>query len=415
MNETIETNEDIELNEISNCGEDRIWSVYLHTVPKEINGYDWDKYYVGITKSKPEHRWGKNGNGYKRQVFYRAIQKYGWNNIKHEVLFTGLSQKDANEKEMTLIKELNSNNRIYGYNNTFGGDSNRHFTKPLAQYDLDGNFLKIFSSIEEAEKIYGSISMNAQMSRGYIWKRVKDINNIPQKVNPYINPFYSEPLEQYDLFGNYIQTFINRYEAAKIYPYLSVERKGRNIVTLYGYQWKYQSSNIKIKDISNEKHIINKVYIYYLDGTFLGEFKNKKEAVRILHPKDEGRNVPNRIFDNIYNNEYLGYRWARKYYERLPELIRITRGNRPVIQIDPKTNKVIDIYPSSTIAETYFNISKSKKPHAINESCRTHKSNVYGYIWYYFEDYIFEESSIDDSFLLEKYEIYKSILNDLKK
>ena len=48
MNETIETNEDIELNEISNCGEDRIWSVYLQTVPKEISGYDWDKYYVGI-------------------------------------------------------------------------------------------------------------------------------------------------------------------------------------------------------------------------------------------------------------------------------------------------------------------------------------------------------------------------------
>ena len=415
MNEIIETNENIELNDYSNCVDEKSWSVYLHTVPKEISGYDWDKYYVGITKRKPEYRWGKNGNGYKRQVFWNAIQKYGWDNIRHEVLFADLTLKDANEKEIALIKELNSNNRIYGYNNTFGGDSNKHFAKPLAQYDLDGNFIKVFSSREEAENIYGKINMNAQMSRGFIWKRIKDISNIPKKVDPYTNPFYSEPLEQYDLCGNYIQTFINRYEAAKIYPNLSVERKGKNIATLYGYQWKYQSSNIKIRDISNEKHVINKVYIYYLDGTFLGEFKNKKEAVRILYPQDKERSVPNRIFDNIYNNEYLGYRWSRKYYERLPELVKITNWNRPVIQIDPKTNKVIDIYPTSTIAETYFNISKSKKPHTINESCRTHKSNAYGYLWYYFEDFIFNESSIDDSFLLEKYEIYKLILNDLKK
>ena len=31
------------------------------------------------------------------------------------------------------------------------------------------------------------------------------------------------------------------------------------------------------------------------------------------------------------------------------------------------------------------------------------------------QDFIFNESSIDDSFLLKKYEIYKLILNDLKK
>ena len=33
--------------------------VYLHTVPKEISGYDYDKYYVGITGTKPEARWGE--------------------------------------------------------------------------------------------------------------------------------------------------------------------------------------------------------------------------------------------------------------------------------------------------------------------------------------------------------------------
>ena len=95
MNKIIETNENIELNDYSNCVDEKSWSVYLHTVPKEISGYDWDKYYVGITKRKPEYRWGKNGNGYKRQVFWNAIQKYGWDNIRHEVLFADLTLKDA--------------------------------------------------------------------------------------------------------------------------------------------------------------------------------------------------------------------------------------------------------------------------------------------------------------------------------
>lgn len=34
--------------------EDAKWTVYIHIVPKELSGYDWDKYYVGITKQKVE-------------------------------------------------------------------------------------------------------------------------------------------------------------------------------------------------------------------------------------------------------------------------------------------------------------------------------------------------------------------------
>ena len=214
MNEIIENNENIELRDEIN--EDRIWKVYLHTVPKEISGYDWDKYYVGITKMKSTHRWGRNGNGYKTQVFHRAIEKYGWDNIKHEVLFENLTQKEANKKEMELIEKLDSRNPKHGYNITFGGDSNRHQCKLVAQYNLDGDFIKIFYSLEEAEKIYGNIVMTAQISKGSMWRYIDDINNFPHKIDSYKNPFVSEPLEQYDLHGNYIKTFSSRDEASKI-------------------------------------------------------------------------------------------------------------------------------------------------------------------------------------------------------
>lgn len=47
----------------------------------------------------------------------------GWENIKHEILFTGLSKQDAIQKEIQMIKQYKSNDKRFGYNATFGGES----------------------------------------------------------------------------------------------------------------------------------------------------------------------------------------------------------------------------------------------------------------------------------------------------
>lgn len=91
------------------------WKLYLHTSPSK-------KYYVGITKQTCKKRWN-NGNGYKKNnYFYSAIIKYGWDNFEHCVLKEGLTEEEAKIEEINLIKELKSNNRIFGYNITSGGD-----------------------------------------------------------------------------------------------------------------------------------------------------------------------------------------------------------------------------------------------------------------------------------------------------
>jgi group I intron endonuclease len=91
------------------------YSVYVHTAP---NG----KRYVGITKQDPLKRW-KNGLGYENNPhFYSAIQKYGWDNILHEVLYQGLSQEQAGEIEKTLIAEYGTCDPKCGYNHSLGGD-----------------------------------------------------------------------------------------------------------------------------------------------------------------------------------------------------------------------------------------------------------------------------------------------------
>ena len=118
------------------------YTVYMHISPS-------GKKYIGITGQSIERRWG-NGSGYKNCIsFNRAIEKYGWNNIEHEIIFnnlskedlyiednyvhakivvkgksiSGLSKKDAETKEIELIKKYNTTDSKYGYNIENGGST----------------------------------------------------------------------------------------------------------------------------------------------------------------------------------------------------------------------------------------------------------------------------------------------------
>lgn len=92
-----------------------MYCVYKHTAP---NG----KCYVGMTKQKPELRW-QNGLGYRTQKrFYRAIRKYGWECFTHEIVYSGLSFEDAEQKERELISKYRSYDKNFGYNLEHGGN-----------------------------------------------------------------------------------------------------------------------------------------------------------------------------------------------------------------------------------------------------------------------------------------------------
>lgn len=79
------------------------------------------KRYIGLTGQKPESRW-KNGRGYKDQLVYKPIKKYGWKNIKHIVISSELTQEQAVRLEKYLISYYKSNNPLFGYNCTEGGE-----------------------------------------------------------------------------------------------------------------------------------------------------------------------------------------------------------------------------------------------------------------------------------------------------
>lgn len=90
------------------------YSVYKHTFP---NG----KVYIGITMMDPKKRWS-GGSGYRGQPkIYNAIQYYGWRNIVHDVLRTGLTKEEAEAEEIRLIALYNSTKN--GYNVEHGGNT----------------------------------------------------------------------------------------------------------------------------------------------------------------------------------------------------------------------------------------------------------------------------------------------------
>lgn len=199
------------------------YTVYKHTSPS-------GKVYIGITKRKPEYRQNK-GKGYRKDqlLFYRAIKKYGWDNFTHEILYTGLSEKDAKNIEISLIRQYKSLGM--SYNITDGGDGGRglhnkrkkmsdetklkmsksrkgllagnknpmygrHETNPaygkfgkehpaskkVYQYDLLGNFIKEWRCLSDVQRhlnilvthITACCNGRQKTAGGYIWKRQFD-------------------------------------------------------------------------------------------------------------------------------------------------------------------------------------------------------------------------------------------------
>ena len=89
--------------------------VYIHTCP---NG----KKYVGLTTTEPKKRWGSNGVRYKsNKHFYSAIQKYGWDNIEHQV-FEVDTKVEMFFLEKYFIAYYQTNKNEFGYNNSIGGE-----------------------------------------------------------------------------------------------------------------------------------------------------------------------------------------------------------------------------------------------------------------------------------------------------
>lgn len=177
--------------------------VYSHT--NKING----KKYIGITcKEHPEHRWGKDGKGYKTQPFYRAIEKYGWENFEHEILYKDLTRPEAKKKEQELIKQFHTRFPD-GYNVTRGGDTNW----------LDAHAIYCYETDEIFEDEYDAYEAHKEIFRGkYGPETIIDCCNcfvpglpVPYKKKKYHYQYRSENMLSIEEIENKAYNDANRY------------------------------------------------------------------------------------------------------------------------------------------------------------------------------------------------------------
>lgn len=129
--------------------------MYVYKISNNIN----NKIYIGITNDY-KRRWREHKNNYnKNSIIAKAIQKYGEENFIFEILYSGLSLEEANNKEIELIKKYNSF-VPNGYNISSGGgvqkgseNGNAKLTKEQAQYILDNRNQPMYVLYEQFNEI----------------------------------------------------------------------------------------------------------------------------------------------------------------------------------------------------------------------------------------------------------------------
>ena len=144
-------------------------SYKIYKITNNVNG----KIYIGGTNNSLETRWSRHLFKYKQGYqypLYKAIAEYGEDNFSKSVIEECSSLEEMNERERYWIAKLSSTNPEIGYNVRAGGGIRRQsdITKkkigqihkgkvsekriPVLVYDLNGDFIREFESIESASK-----------------------------------------------------------------------------------------------------------------------------------------------------------------------------------------------------------------------------------------------------------------------
>lgn len=306
-----------------------MYEIYL--VTNKIN----NKMYVGQTSIGYLNRYSqhiKESNNTNMDtyntVFKKAIRKYGVKNFKIELIDVCENKKWANELEIYYIKYLNTYigyQNSNGYNSTIGGDGVVINGYSIYCIDFDGNIIKEFKSINEAERIHGrgifeccNENYNGITANGYVWC--------------YKNKYDSMSLqEQYDYISLKINKIVRFDVNGNVIDFWNSFKEIEEILNL-------QESNLS-KAVSKQRRLCGEyIWTTYSEYIKLRENKNKP----FLKAK-------------------------------------ITRSLK-VAQYDLNNNL---IKTHNSIVDALIFLNKSIKDGHISQVCKGKRESAYGYKWKY--------------------------------
>lgn len=253
-----------------------------------ING----KVYVGVHRTNPEIFDGYIGCGVShkdkkknKKGFPKAVAKYGYSNFKRETLFIfedsekGMLQAYTKEAEIVDIDWVKS---PHNYNLAVGGKFTvyNNLKKEIAQYTIDGKFIRTWESISEAERCLELTSLSNALNGvskycgNFQWRLYNgdcsDIEPVQTK---------EKAIYQFDLQGNLLKVWksiteasleFKNTESAKVNISNALNLRTRQA---FGYYWSFKNK------FDYNPYTPNKAVAKYDDfGNFLESYTSIKDA-----------------------------------------------------------------------------------------------------------------------------------------
>lgn len=279
--------------------------IYKYTSPSGSS-------YIGQTVRSLAERAGHNGKNYKGcDIFYSAIQKYGFENFDVCILAEVKKEQldDQEKKYIQIFNTLTPN----GYNISPGGAKIGRAAQPVYQYSAtDGGFIQEWESAQEAATALGlphyqalqrCLENKTYTAAGYCWSRLK-MNKFP--INERMVDNHNKRVQQYSSDG---KTLIAEYESlSEAARATGAERSAirrccrGELNTHHGYKWAC-SEIIAEKKFNNTPKAIEQLDVK--TGGIIQVFPSISAAARSL---GKGTSQIRNVLDRDTNTAY-GYKW----------------------------------------------------------------------------------------------------------
>lgn len=286
-----------------------------------VNG----KIYIGVHKTENPDIFDKYiGNGLEigyniknpKTAFQHAIKKYGYKSFKRSILYIFDKEEDAYNKEAEIVN-YDFIKRRDNYNTALGGRHPGSTYKYLYQYDLNGNFIQEWFSIQDTAKVFHcydnrfNIAIKEKRSAFNSFWAYEKVDKLD--VSDYRLSQHSE-IYQYDLEGNFIKTYQSVKEIQQIYPLSksSLCSAKSQKTPLNGFYFVDAFVNIidviKIRELYN--NITDKSISKYNNGLKIQTYGSIAQAAK------ENHITTNQIKKSIKNKEKIwSYGISNVYYD----------------------------------------------------------------------------------------------------
>lgn len=251
-------------------------------------------------------------------AWHQALKKYSIKWFDYQILAIILDRNEQHfhelldERETYFIANYHSSVKQYGYNVASGGTKRpgkSTIEKAVDMFDMDGNYIKTFSSLTKASANFGFTGPTIrqvcnhihQSAGGYLWAWTGECPIVPSE-----NKIYA-----YDENGQYATEYSNVFSASKQLGksqgniWCALKDKYR---MAYGMYWRtYKIDQIPLSDFPKA------VFAYNKDGDFVRGFINLAKAKEFTGDYASS-SISHAISRKI---AHKGYLWRKEYSKHI--------------------------------------------------------------------------------------------------